>query len=141
MEWWMWLAGGLVLLVIELATPSGFFVMFFGLGALTVGVLARLGLAEAAWAQWLIFTVTSVAYLLFFRGRLQKSMDHPPANVDTLIGETATPRERIEPGAIGRADLRGALWNARNESAAVINAGQRCRVTRVDGLLVYVQPE
>ena len=41
----MWLAGGLVLLVIELVTPSGFFVMFFGLGALTVGVLERLGLA------------------------------------------------------------------------------------------------
>lgn len=137
----MWLAGGLVLLVIELATPSGFFVMFFGLGALTVGVLARLGFTDAAWAQWLIFTLTSVAYLLVFRGRVQKSFDQPPANVDTLIGEMATPRERIEPGAIGRADLRGALWNARNESAATINAGQRCRVTRVDGLLVYVQPE
>jgi membrane protein implicated in regulation of membrane protease activity len=141
MEWWMWLAGGLVLLVIELATPSGFFVMFFGLGALTVGVLARLGFTDAAWAQWLIFTLTSVAYLLLFRGRLQRGFDHPPANVDTLIGEMATPRERIEPGAIGRADLRGALWNARNESATTINVGQRCRVTRVDGLLVYVQPE
>ena len=141
MEWWMWLAGGLVLLVIELATPSGFFVMFFGLGALTVGVLARLGVIDAAWAQWLIFSITSVAYLLLFRGRLQQGFDLPAANVDTLIGEMATPRERIEPGAIGRADLRGALWNARNESASTINAGQRCRVTRVDGLLVYVQPE
>ena len=137
----MWLAGGLVLLVIELVTPSGFFVMFFGLGALSVGVLTRLGVLEAAWAQWLIFTLTSVVYLLVFRGRVQKGLDHPERNVDTLIGEMATPRERIEPGAIGRADLRGALWNARNESATVINVGQRCRVTRVDGLLVYVQPE
>ena len=137
----MWLAGGLVLLVIELATPSGFFVMFFGLGALTVGVLARLAITEAAWAQWLVFTVTSVVYLLLFRGRLQKGFDHPPGEVDTLIGEIATARERIEPGAIGRVDLRGALWNARNDSPGTITAGQRCRVTRVDGLLVYVQPE
>ena len=41
----MWFACGLALMVAELATPSGFFIMFFGLGALTVGVLARLGLA------------------------------------------------------------------------------------------------
>jgi inner membrane protein len=141
MEWWMWLAGGLVLLVIELATPSGFFVMFFGLGALTAGVLTRLGALEAPWIQWLVFTITSVVYLLLFRGRLQKQFDHPPGNVDTLIGEIATPRERIEPGAVGRVDLRGSLWNARNESSAPVEPGQRCRVTRVDGLLVNIQPE
>ena len=73
----MWLAGGLVLLLIELATPSGFFVMFFGLGALTVGVLERLGAFEAAWFQWLVFTLTSVIYLLLFRGPLQKKFDTP----------------------------------------------------------------
>ncbi len=141
MEWWTWLAGGLVLLVIELATPSGFFVMFFGLGALTVGALLGLGLAEPAWAQWLVFTITSVVYLLLFRGRLRHSLEQPALEVDSLVGEMATPRERIAPGGIGRADLRGTLWNARNDSPASLEAGQRCRVTRVDGLLVYVQPE
>jgi membrane protein implicated in regulation of membrane protease activity len=141
MEWWLWLAGGLMLMLFELATPSGFFVMFFGLGAITVGILARVGLVGDARMEWLIFTVTSVVYLLLFRGRLQKRMQQPAGAIDTLIGEMATPRERIEPGAIGRADLRGALWNARNESTTTIDAGQRCRVTRVDGLLVYVQPE
>ena len=137
----MWLAGGLVLLVIELATPSGFFVMFFGLGALTAGILTRLGVTEVAWVQWLIFTVTSVAYLLLFRGRLQRQFDHPPTAVDSLLGEIAIPRERIEPGAVGRSDLRGALWNARNDSSTTVQPGQRCRVTRVDNLLVYIQPE
>jgi membrane protein implicated in regulation of membrane protease activity len=141
MEWWMWLAGGLVLLLIELATPSGFFVMFFGLGALTVGVLERLGAFQAAWFQWLVFTLTSVVYLLLFRGPLQKKFDTPAANVDTLVNELAIPRERIPPGAVGRVDLRGALWNARNESSAIVETGQRCKVTRVDGLMVFIQPE
>jgi inner membrane protein len=141
MEWWMWLAGGLVLLLVELATPSGFFVMFFGIGALTVGLLARLAVAEAAWAQWLIFIVTSLVYLLLFRGRLRSKVDLPVAEVDTLVGELATPRERIAPGAVGRVDLRGTLWKARNDTDNLIEAGQRCRVTRVDGLLLYVQPE
>lgn len=142
MEWWMWLAGGLVLMVIELATPSGFFVMFFGLGALTVGVLSGLGLGGAAWVQWLIFTVASVIYLLLFRGRLQSRVEHPRIDVDTLVGELAVPRERIEPGGFGRAELRGTLWNARNVSSVMIEPGQRCRVTGADaGLVVFVQPE
>ncbi|MGQ0736512.1 MAG: NfeD family protein [Acidobacteriota bacterium] len=141
MDWWMWLAGGLVLLVVELVTPSGFFVMFFGLGALTVGILARVGPAMDAWVEWLVFTVTSVVYLLFFRGRLQERVEQPTIHVDTMIGELAVPRERIVPGGVGRVELRGTLWNARNEATTNLEAGQRCRVTRVDGLLVFIQPE
>ena len=137
----MWLAGGLVLLLIELATPSGFFVMFFGLGAITVGVLQGLGVMESAITQWFVFTALSIVYLLLFRGRVQKGVDFPPANIDTLLGELAVPRERILPGQVGRVDLRGALWNARNAATAMLEPGQRCRVTAVDGLTIHVQPE
>jgi membrane protein implicated in regulation of membrane protease activity len=137
----MWFALGLVLLLIELATPSGFFVMFFGLGAITVGVLQGIGLLGSALTHWFVFTALSVIYLLLFRGRIQKGVDQPPANIDTLVGELAVPRERILPGQVGRVDLRGSLWNARNDASALIDAGQRCRVTRVDGLMLYVQPE
>jgi membrane protein implicated in regulation of membrane protease activity len=42
MNWWLWLAGGLAVVVAELVTPSGFFIIFFGLGAVAVGVLATL---------------------------------------------------------------------------------------------------
>ena len=137
----MWLAAGLVLLVVEVVTPSGFFVMFFGLGALTVGALGRFGFAGDAWVQWLIFTVTSIVYLLVFRGRLQASMDKPAAKVDTFVGELAVPRERIQPGDFGRVELRGTLWNGRNDSTQALEPGQRCRVTGVDNLVVFVQPE
>ena len=137
----MWLAGGLVLLVIELVTPSGFFVMFFGLGAMTVGILQRLGLPGEAWTQWLIFSVTSIVYLLLFRGRLRDSIEQPSGEMDTMVGELAVPRERIPPGEVGRAEMRGTLWNARNDTSVPLEPGQRCRVTRVDGLLVFIQPE
>ena len=138
----MWLAGGLVLMVIELATPSGFFIMFFGLGALTVGILTRLGVAGPVWLEWLLFTVTSVAYVLLFRGRLQQRMQLPDStDVDSLVGELATPRERILPGAVGRVELRGTLWSARNDSPSSIEPGMRCLVIRVDGLLLFVRPE
>jgi membrane protein implicated in regulation of membrane protease activity len=142
MDWWMWLAGGLVLMVAELATPSGFFIMFFGLGALTVGVLARLGLADAGWLQWLLFTACSLAYLLLFRGQLQQRVQAPPPpDVDTLVGVLAVPQGAIEPGAVGRVEVRGSTWSARNGAAVPIYTGQRCTVIGVDGLLLTVRPE
>jgi membrane protein implicated in regulation of membrane protease activity len=137
----MWLALGLVLLVVELATPGVFFVMFFGLGAITVGVFQGLGLFGSALTQWFVFTVLSIIYVLAFRGRIQQEIDSRPANIDTLVGELAVPRERILPGQVGRVDLRGSLWSARNAAHHAIETGQRCRVTAVDGLTVYVQPE
>jgi membrane protein implicated in regulation of membrane protease activity len=142
MEWWTWLALGLVLMVIELVTPSGFFVMFFGLGALSVGVLTRLGMAGPPWMEWLLFTVFSLVYVLLFRGRLQQRVQSSAiGNVDTLVGEIALPRERIAPGGVGRVDLRGTTWTARNAAAVTIEPGRRCRVVSVDNLLLSVQPE
>ena len=123
-------------------TPSGFFVMFFGLGALTVGILTRFGLAGPVWLEWLLFTATSIAYVLLFRGRVQQRVRLPESDdVDSLVGELATPRERILPGAVGRVELRGTVWSARNDSASSIEPGLRCRVIRVDGLLLFVRPE
>ena len=138
----MWLAGGLALVVLEAVTPSGFFIIFFGAAALSVGVLARLSVVEAWWAQWLIFTALSVAYLLLFRGRLQSRFQNPPpANVDSFVGVLAVAQEHLAPGAVGRVEVRGAAWSARNTSAAALDIGQRCRVASVEGLLLTVVPE
>jgi len=142
MDWWVWLAGGLVLMVAELATPSGFFIMFFGLGAITVGVLARLGLAESGWAQWLLFTLFSLGYVLLFRGQLTRRFQvPPPPAVDSFVGVLAVPQGVIEPGAVGRVEVRGSSWSARNVASVPIYSGQRCTVVSVDGLLLTVRPE
>src|SRR5690606_24640776 len=122
-------------------TPSGFFVMFFGLGAITVGLLAATAITAAASIQWFVFIAASAIYLLLFRGRMRQRAERAPHTTDTVLGASDVPRERILPGQVGRVELRGSLWSARNDTAAQIEAGQRCRVTRVDGLLVGVQPE
>ena len=136
MEWWIWLAAGFVLLVLELVTPSGFFIMFFGVGAILTGVLASVGLLTSLGAQWFAFTVASVLTLLLFRRKIQARVEatgaRPP--VDSLVGEIATPLEGIAPGAVGRATLRGSTWEARNDSEVGVYAHQRCRVVRVSGL-------
>ena len=142
MEWWMWLAGGFALLVAGLVTPSGFFIMFFGVGAILTGVAASVGAVSAPAAQWLVFTVISVLSLLLFRGKIQARVEpdaRPP--VDSLVGEIATPVEDMAPGAVGRVALRGSNWEARNEGDTALGANQRCRVTRVSGLQLGVVAE
>ena len=142
MEWWLWLAGGLALVVAELATPSGFFIIFFGLGALTVGLLAGTQVVTTVWIQWLLFSVLSVLYLVVFRGRLQAKVQiPPPPNVDSLVGVLAIVQERLMPGVVGKVEVRGSTWSARNTSETPLDAGQRARVAAVDGITLTVVPE
>ena len=142
MDWWLWLAGGFVLLVAELVTPSGFFIMFFGIGAIVTGVAASAGLVTTPAPQWFFFTAVSVASLLLFRGKVQARVEpQPRPPVDSLIGEIAFPADAIGPGAVGRVMLRGSTWDARNEGEVVLAANQRCRVTRVTGLQLGVVAE
>ena len=142
MPWWSWLAGGFVLLVVELVTPSGFFIMFFGVGAILTGVLTSTNVLAGTVAQWFTFTVLSVGALLLFRGKLQARVEpQPRPPVDSLVGEIATPTVDIEPGAVGRVMLRGTSWDARNEGHTVLAANQRCRVKHVSGLQLGVVAE
>jgi membrane protein implicated in regulation of membrane protease activity len=142
MEWWLWLAGGLALVVAEVVTPSGFFIIFFGLAALTVGVLVGLQVVSSLGLELLLFTVFSVAYLLMFRRRLQSRVAMPPSsNVDSLVGVLAIVQERLSPGVVGRVEVRGASWSARNTSDVTMSPGQRARVAAVDGLTLAVVPE
>jgi membrane protein implicated in regulation of membrane protease activity len=58
-----------------------------------------------------------------------------------LIGVLAIPQGAIEPGAVGRVEVRGSTWSARNVASIAITTGQRCTVVSVDGLLLAVRPE
>ncbi len=143
MLWWLWLAGGVALLVVEMVTPSGFFVMFFGIGALLTGVAAGAGLVSGPVAQWTLFTAASVLALLLFRRKIQARVEHtgPLLPVDSLVGEIAFPVAPMAPGSVGRVTLRGTTWDARNEGDTALGANQRSRVTRVSGLQLGVVAE
>lgn len=138
----MWLAAGLVLVVAELATPGGFVIIFFGVAALAVGVLGLLGVVTSPTLQFLLFSVLSVGSLAILRSRLQSKLKPPSsATVDSLIGDLAIPQEQLSPGVVGRVEVRGSSWSARNTSAVTLDAGQRARVAGVDGLTLTVIPE
>ena len=143
MQWWHWLLVGLILVALELAASGGFYVIFFGIAALAIGGLHLVDLAGPVWFQFLLFSVLSLASLLLFRGPVLRwlQLDQPAADVDSLVGETAIPLDDIAPGTVGRAELRGTVWSARNASTLAVTRGQRCTVVRVDRLMIFLEPE
>jgi membrane protein implicated in regulation of membrane protease activity len=142
MTGWMWIALGLVLAAIELATPGGFFIIFFGVGALVVGLLRVAGLFEPAWQQWLAFPIVAlVALRLFRQPLLERLQSRDSGEVDSLVGDAALPASSLDPGGRGKAEVRGALWNARNVSERTVGARERCRVVAVNGLELDIRPE
>jgi inner membrane protein len=141
MEWWIWLLAGFALTLGELLTPGGFYLLFFGVGALSASLASALGLAGLA-EQTAVFLVVSIASLLLFRrpllGRLQATH---PAPHDSVTGELALPMQTIAVHAVGQAELRGTVWSARNLADRPLAVGERCRVERVEGLTIYLRPE
>ena len=144
MDWWMWIVFGLGLLAAEMLTPGGFFVFFFGLAAVVVGAVVALGIGGPEWAQWLAFSILSVASLLVFRRRLVDRFSAVTTDghkLDSLVGEVAVLTEDLPPGGVGKAELRGTSWTVRARGTTTLAHGTRCSVERVDGLTLWVKPE
>jgi membrane protein implicated in regulation of membrane protease activity len=140
-SWWMWLLAGLLLMALEILTPGGFFVIFFGAGAVIVGLLDFAGLSMSFPAQGLLFVAVSVGAIVLFRKPLQQKVQlkSTRGKVDSLVGETAQAMEEIPVDGIGKAELRGASWNVRNVGNIPIPRSARCRVEAVDGLTLNVR--
>ena len=143
MVWWHWLVIGLILIALEIAMSGGFYVIFFGIAALAIGALHAFDLAGPVWLQFATFSILSVGSLLAFRNPLIRwlKLDAGAADVDTLVGEAAVPLEDMEPGAVGRAELRGSIWTARNAGSATLVRGRRCTVVAVDRLIILIKAE
>ena len=142
MEWWIWIVVGLALMLGELITPGGFYILFFGIGAVFVGVLAGFDLAGPVWFQVIIWLLVSVVTLWRLRERLLKLTQGTTSdNVDSMVGETAVIMEEIPSNGSGKAEMRGTSWNARNIGEKPLARGERCRVERVEGLTLVVRGE
>jgi membrane protein implicated in regulation of membrane protease activity len=141
--WWHWLVVGLALVALELATAGGFYVIFFGVAALLIAGLQFIGIGGPLWFQILLFSIFAVGSLLLFRGRLMQSIDAGTGqtDIDSLVGEVGAPLEDIAPGAIGRFELRGTTWTARNAGTATIVRGRRSIVLGRDRFTLFVTAE
>ncbi|EPZ14456.1 hypothetical protein M622_05600 [Thauera terpenica 58Eu] len=141
-EWWHWVLGGLGLVLLELALPS-FFVIWFGLGALLVGlsVLALPTLALTAQiALWIITSVVMVVlWFSVFKRSQHKTLIGTAAG--EVIGEVGLLVSAVAPFQRGKVRFQRPLlgaeeWVCMAETA--ITAGERVRVVSVEGSFIKV---
>jgi len=138
---WIWLIGGVVLLIAEVIAP-GFFLMFVGAAAIATGLLALvlpLGLAvQLALFAILALVIARVGGRRAYASQYDFSSD-PLLNdrVGRLLGKTVIVVEAVDRNG-GRVRVGDSEWSARGGPAAV---GERVRIVDVDGNCLKVEAE
>ena len=140
---WMWMYIGAFLMLAELLAP-GFVIFFFGLSAISVGILRAL-FGEAFTVTWQLaaFSFFSVVYLAVLRrwiksvfsGGSTKSADDFS---NEYIGRTGKVVADINPPLEGRVEIGDSQWTASADIA--IAAGSTVKVTAQSNLTFKVEP-
>jgi membrane protein implicated in regulation of membrane protease activity len=133
-EWWQWVVMGLFLAMAELAIPS-FFIIWFGIGAVCVGLLLLLMPDLTLSTQVLVWTMASsilvVLWFRYLRPRTRTAVGTSAANV---AGEVGILVNELPPQARGlvrfQKPILGAdTWECYAEQH--LKAGDRVRVVAV----------
>ena len=141
MPWWGWIVLGTVILISEIIVSTDFYLVFFAASAVIVSLLVLLGVSLPVSAQWLLFAALSIGMLVLFRARLREKIKTREQDVDKLEDEIAVATEQLAAGGTGQAELRGSAWRARNIGELDLKVGDRCRVERVDGLVLSIRKD
>jgi membrane protein implicated in regulation of membrane protease activity len=140
-EWWTWIVGGIALILAELIIPS-FFIVWFGLGALLVGLLA-LAFDLSLTAQLATWTLASMAMVvLWFRVFKQSFVKTRSGTAEgEVIGEIGLLVSAVAPFERGKVRFQRPVLGSEEWvclSDATIAAGERVRVIAIEGSFVKV---
>ena len=139
---WIWIYAGLALMLLELLSPGGFVIVFFGLSAITVGAL-RLLTGSALNTTWQIalFSAFSIAYIVILRKWLKsifvgdKSADAPSR--DDFVGRIGRMTQPVTPEIPGRVLSGDSEWNA--NAGESIPTGAAVKVVSQNNLTLTVE--
>lgn len=141
-EWWTWVVGGIALILAELAIPS-FFIVWFGLGAVLVGLLLLALPQLSLTAQLALWTVASLAMVvLWFRVFKRSFFRTRVGTADgEVIGEVGVLVSAVAPFERGKVRFQRPLLGSEEWvclADAAIAAGERVRVVAVEGSYLKV---
>ena len=141
LEWWAWIVGGIGLILAELAIPS-FFVIWFGLGALLVGLLA-LAFDFSLTAQLATWTLASLAMVILWFRVFKPSFHKTRIGMaeGEVIGEIGLLVSAVAPFERGKVRFQRPVlgsdeWVCLADTA--IAAGDRVKVVAVEGSFLKV---
>ena len=136
---WVWIAGGLILLGLEIVI-SGTFLLWFGIAAIIVGILSFL--LETSWQMdGIVFLVISIGSLVVFKRYVvkgEKSKVDPLVNqrIARYIGREYKLIEGISQGT-GRIKIGDTVWRVHGPD---LEAGSLVRLVSSDGASLKVEP-
>ena len=138
---WLWLIGGVVLLIAELIAP-GFFLVFIGGAAVATG-LAALLLPLSLPLQLVVFAVLAFLSVRVFGHRAYSMRyDYSPDPclndlAKRMLGQVVVATQPIDSNG-GRVRVGDSEWSARGGPA---QPGERVRIVDIDGNCLKVEPE
>ena len=134
----VWLVVAVIFFIGEMFT-AGFFLLWFGIGALLTAICAFLGITDEV-TQFIIFLVTSTVLVLLTRPLAKRITKKAPreAAFDALIGKTARVIETINPDTNkGRVKVKGDEWKA--EADEIIPEGEKVEIMSIEGTHAVVK--
>ncbi|MDD4155188.1 MAG: NfeD family protein [Candidatus Cloacimonetes bacterium] len=138
--WIIWIAIGIICLIIEIVTP-GFIFFSFGLGAIFTGLFSII--FSNYLIQFFVFaiaTLISFALMRKFAGFILKS-DITKSNVSALIDKQGIVTKIISTGKRGYVKIEGEEWSAIcNDLKISIEEGTSVKVLKTEGNKVIVTP-
>jgi membrane protein implicated in regulation of membrane protease activity len=137
--WWIWMIIAAFFVLGEIFT-AGFFLLWFGIGAAVAGLLAIFGLSFG-WQLGAFVVVSGVLFVVSRRFAERFSKKQPAGiGADRFIGLKGIVLEEIDNDKnTGRVRLKKEEWRADSETGEVIPAGEKVKVTRIDGTHIVVK--
>lgn len=135
-------AAALVLFIVVEAATVGLVSVWFAIGALG-GLISAL-LNAPIGVQIACFVVLTVASLAFTRPLTKKYLapEHRRTNADRVFDLIGVVTETIDNlKQTGSVQVGGKLWSARSDSGSIIEAGEKVRTVRIEGVKLIVVPQ
>ncbi len=143
MDFYWWFAIALVFFIVEIATP-GFFLLWFGVGAVISGLLDVFGIHEMT-TQVLVFVISSIVLVTLSRTIFKNIfMRSSPGsglktNMEAMIGKIGIVTEKIDIElSTGRILVEGQDWSARTDDSQVIDVDSKVKIVRSEGAKLIV---
>jgi len=137
---WLWMIGGVLLLICEIIAP-GFFLVFIGGAAIAAGLFTLLFDLGVAGQLTLFAIYAAVAIMIGRKVYANAAVDggDPLLNdrAARLVGRSVTVIQDVDQHS-GRVRVGDSEWSARGGPG---RAGERVRITGVDGNCLLVEPE
>ena len=136
---WVWLGAAVVFGIVEALTAGLVSIWFVaGSAAALIGAFLGAGLG----VQVALFVAVSALALAVTRPLVRRyaSGRAVPTNLDRVLGQTGKVTETVDnENSTGAVYVDGKTWTARSADGAVIPAGSRVEVLRMEGVKLFVR--